>query len=265
MLKKRCAIGLICFLSLCGLLSCGLEAFSYLDYIPQSTYSGDRSLINLPSSSDEGYSTYFKNFIIFYRIYTSATIIPPGMQLIGSGPNVPRSTINPTLNSDYNSLFNYTDITSTSVSTSNLETIFDNRNYYQLTLAEANITNVLGSRALGETLVIFFSTNNGVQPILTINGASYSLQRATEGKSRIFVPEPDRRFLNSPDLYDSAKAYPTAQNINADVVAASSGDIRYTYVSMYIAAKGVSFDLPPQDIYSQPAHIGIFRLVDFSN
>jgi len=256
---------LICFISLMGLLSCGLEAFYYIDNIPQGRYDMSSATVNLPSSSVEGYGTYFKNFIIFYRIYTSDTIVNTGMHLTGSGTNNERNTINATLNSDYNGFYSLTDITSTSFNpSSSLENTFDSRNYFKLTLEEADVDNLLGSRALGGTLVVFFDTRNGIQPTLNLNGTPYVLQRATDGPSRMFAPEPDRRFLNSPGLYDSEKAYPRTQDINADV-AAGNGDIRYTYVSMYIAAKGTSLEMPPQNIYSQPTFLGIFRLTEWSN
>ena len=257
---KYCAIALICILSLGGLLSCGLEAYYYIDFIRPGDYRDTNATIYLPTSAYEGYSVYFKNFIIFYRIYASSRDFPSTVLTAED-----RSSINSTLNNDYNSFFNLTpEYTGTSVSTSNLENTFDTRNYFKLTLEGENIDNVLGSRALGETLEIFFSTLNGVQPTLTINETPYVLQRATEGRSRIFAPEPDRRFLNSPDLYDSTKALSNAPGTNADVVA-GSGEIRYTYVSMYIAAKGMSLEMPPSEIYSQPTFIGIFRLAEWSN
>ena len=255
---KYCAAVFIGILSLGGLLSCGLEAYYYIDYIPLSDYRVSSSAINLPSSSAEGYSTYFNNFVIFYRLYTSGTDFPSTVLTADS-----RSAINATLNSDYNVLYSYTDTASTSVSTANLENTFDARNYFKLTLEGVNINDVLGSQSLGRRLEIFFSTNNGEQPTLRLNGGTpYFLLRATEGQSRLFSPEPNRRFLNDPTLRDSAKAYPNATNINADVVAAGSGETRYTYVSMYIAASGISLEMPPQTIYSQPTFIGIFRLAN---
>jgi hypothetical protein len=249
---------LICFISLMGLLSCGLEAFYYIDNIPLSVYEDTSSTVNLPSSSYEGYSTYFKNFIIFYRIYSSANFVQTGMILTGSGTNNDRITINSALNSDYNSLWSLTDITSTSFNPStSLENTFDNRNYFKLALEGADVDSVLGSRALGGTLLIRFDPRNTIQPTLNLSGTSYVLQRATD----LSAPEPDRRFLNAPELYDRDNAN---VDINADV-AAGTGEIRYTYVSMYIAAKGTSLEMPPQNIYSQPTFLGIFRLSEWSN
>jgi hypothetical protein len=249
-------------LSLGGLLSCGLEAFYYIDYIPPINVNMEdviRATIKLPASSTEGYN-YFDNFIIFYRIYISG-VNTSGVILTAED----RSAINAALNSDFSSLYSLTDITSTSVNTSNLENTFiNNRKYYKLTLEEAEINDVLGSRSLGETLVILFDTRNGIQPTLTAgNGTPYVLQRAVEGPSLSFRPQPNRYFLNHPDLYNTANA---TNDLNADVAANTRTEqpLRYTYVSMYIAAKGTSLEMPPRSIYSQPTFIGIFRLAESS-
>jgi len=252
----------ILFLSLMCLLSCGLEAFYYIDYIPEGDYvDTTRATIRLPSSSSDGYSNYFTNFIFFYRIYISG-INPSGR--IETADD--RSLINPALNSDFTSIYPSTDITSTSVNTSNLENTFYNRRYFKLNLEGADIDTILGSRSLGGTLVIAFPPNTGENPTLTLNDSTYILQRAKENPSLLFNPEPDnRRFLNHPDLYDPSKAPPNATNINADVATNSRPDTPlYTYVSMYVAAVGLSYEMPPRAIYSQPTFIGIFRLAESS-
>jgi len=217
-----------------------------------------RATIRLPSGSTEGYN-YFDNFVIFYRIYISGVYTEGGILTAED-----RSAINAVLNSDHSGLYSLTDITSTSVNTSNLENTFNNRKYYKLTLEEAEINDVLGSRSLGETLVILFDTRNGYQPTLTAgNGTPYVLQRAVEGPSLSFRPQPNRYFLNHPDLYNTANA---TNDLNADVAANTRTEqpLRYTYVSMYIAAKGTSLEMPPRSIYSQPTFIGIFRLAESS-
>ena len=251
-------------LSLGGLLSCGLEAFYYIDFIQRIDYRDTSAALNLPSSSQEGYA-YFDNFIIFYRIYISAEPVNTGPQLEIYDSSNERNTINSTLNSDFRGLYSLTNTTSTDVSTSNLENTFYNRRYFLLTLEDADINSVLGSGSLGRTLDIAFPPND--RPTLTVNGASYDLQRAVEppaGQTLVFVPQPPNLyFLNHPDLYDNAKAYPNVSNINADVAAyTGSGTPRYTYVSMYIAARGTSLEMPPRTIYSQPTFIGIFRLAN---
>ena len=244
-----------------GLLSCGLEAFYYIDYIPQGEYNDTNTVINLPSSSAEGYS-YFNNFIIFYRIYISSGIIQTGRYLIDDSSA--RSAINATLNSDFASLSSLTDITSTSVNTSNLENTFLNtRKYFKLTLEGIDIDAVLGSQSLGRTLEITFPPNNGIQPTLILNGISYILQRDNSEQTKLIEPKPDLYFLNHPDLYNTANV---TDVLNADVATYTRTDStpRYTYVSIYIAAKGTSLEMPPRPIYSQPTFIGIFRLAESS-
>jgi len=252
---------LICVLSLCGLLSCGLEEFYYIDYIPQGDYNDTNAVITLPSRGYEGYTTYFDNFIIFYRIYIS------GVTQVQTGDNlrtnsVDRSNINQSLNADYTFFYSFTDITSTTVNTSNLETTFGSRGYYVLTLENAEINNVLGSGSLGNRLEIAFPPNPREEPTLTLNnGDPHKLRRAAAApagqSSVIFSPRPNRNLLNSSALYNN-------DNItlgNTDTVAYTADTPRYTYVSLYIAARGRG-GTPPLPIFSQPTFIGIFRLAD---
>ena len=263
MFKKCRAVALICFISLMGLLSCGLDEFYYIDYIPPGDYvDTTRANIVLPSNSRTGYN-YVDNFIIFYRIYISG-INPTGRIETGDA----RNQINPSLNSDFTSIYPSTDFTSTSVNTSNLENTFYNRRYFALALEGADIDRVLSSSDDARTLEIAFPPNTGERPTLRLNnGTPYILRRAIENPSLIFNPEPeDRYFLNHPDLYDPSKAPPNTTNINADVAVNSRTDTppRYTYVSMYIAAKGRSTEMPPRYIYSQPTFLGIFCLAESS-
>jgi len=248
------------FLSFFGLLSCGLEDFPYIDYIPDSTVTDNTSAtIQLPSSSAEGYENppvgYFIRFEIFYRIYISSE---PLTGLIDT--STIRRQINATLDSDFQGLYNLTDKTSTSANPSNLDTTFNTRRFFKLTLEEDNIDNVLGRGSLGRTLDVQFSPINGVRPILTLNNVSYTLRRAVSGPSIIFDPLPDNRyFLNHADLFSTENAN---NDINADV-AVNTQNIpespRYTYVSMYIFALGRDY---LTTIYSQPTHLGIFRLAE---
>ena len=258
----------IVLISLCCLLSCGLEAFYYIDYIPDENVTMDRvynATIRLPGAGADGYSApsdYFDNFIIFYRIYISGDN-PVGTVLTSEQ----RTAINATLNADFGGILSTTDKTSTTVNTSNLENFFYGRNYYQLTLENAEISDVLSaSRSLGRTLEITFPSVPGQRPSLNLGQSEpqYALKRAVSGPSINFRPEPlDRFFLNHEDLYNSEKA--NDRNINADVATRSATAMpanRYTYVAMYIAAAGRSFETPPRNIYSQPTFIGVFMLPD---
>jgi len=251
---------IILFISLYCLLSCGLDDIPYIDYIPDGTISDNTfARIWLPSSYAEGYESppvgYFVRFEIYYRIYIS------GDQLSGEiNTSALRNQINSSLNSDFESFRNLTDKTNTSNIPSNLDTTFNTRKYYKLTLEEFNIDNVLGRSSLGQTMDIRFSPINGEIPVLLLNDTPYTICRAVSGPSVNFNPKPENRyFLNHQDLNNPAYA---TNDINADV-AVNSQTIpefqRYTYVSMYIFAVGKDY---LSTIYSLPTHIGIFRLAE---
>jgi hypothetical protein len=263
-MKKICVVLLVSFLSLFCLLSCGLEAFYYIDYIPNSVMQDTvRATVQLPPSSDEGYSNYFTNFIIFYRIYISD--VQETALIANTTTKDINKALNPSLNSDFESFYNSTDKTSTDVSTANLVNTFLNRRYFQLELENANITSVLGNDSRGKTLVIAFPPNTGSKPTLILNNNSYVLLRVKGDNvpgTTPFYPKPnDRYFLNYPELYNTANA---TSAINNDVATNTNADVRYTYVSMYIAATGKSYETPPRIIYSQPTFIGVFRLAESS-
>jgi hypothetical protein len=246
----------IILFSLFFLHSCGLEEFLFIDYIPDGTITDVTSArVWLPTNSAEGYANYFLNFAIYYRIYISGQ--PESGEI---NTSTLRNQINISLNSDFVGLNNLTDKTSTSVNTSNIETSFTNRKYFKLTLEEDNINTVLGAASLGKTLDIQFSPVPGEKPVLMLNNVPYTLRRAVSGPSVEFRPRPeDRYFLNHSDLYDSENV---TNEINADVVAPNSNTPatpRYTYVSMYIFAIGRDYITT---IYSQPTHLGIFRLAE---
>ena len=210
----------------------------------------------LPSSSNDGYSSYFVRFEIYYRIYIS------GEQLSGEiNTSTLRSQINSSLNNDFESLKGLTDKTNTSNIPTNLDTTFSNRRFFKLTLEESNIDNVLGGSSLGQTMDIRFSPINGEIPVLLLNGSTYTLRRANSGLTVNFNPRPeDRYFLNHQDLNNTANV---TNDINADVAANTQPiqdfEQRYTYVSMYIFAVGKDY---LSTIYSLPTHIGIFRLAE---
>lgn len=256
MARKHCVATGIILLSLCCLMSCGLEPSYVLDYVPDSSvYMTDISAtIRLPSGTAEGYDNYFTHFVIFYRIYIS------GIDFAGivvTGEN--RSSINPTLNSDFNSIYPNTDKTSTTVNTSNLESYFFGRRYYRLTLQGADINSVLSGGSLGNVMEIFFPTSGTERPRLSIGGGTYTMRRAVDGPGISFRPLPeDRYFLNHPDLYSSTNA---TNEINADVATRTQTDpaSRYTYVSMYIVAVGKDY---LTTMYSQPTYLGTFKLAD---
>jgi hypothetical protein len=221
----------------------------------------------LPSSSDEGYSSYFVRFEIYYRIYIS------GEQFSGEiNTSSLRSQINSSLNNDFESFRNMTDKTNTSNIPTNLDITFNNRRFFKLTLENANIDDILGREnkknrdgeivgidARGQTLEIRFSPINGEIPVLMLNDTPFNLRRANSGLTVNFNPRPeDRYFRNHQDLNNTANA---TTDINADVATNTPTTPAFTYVSMYIFAAGRN----PENfstIYSQPTHIGIFRLAE---
>jgi hypothetical protein len=117
---------------------------------------------------------------------------------------------------------------------------------------------------MGQRMVIDFAQINGRRPTIRIGGGTeYEIWRTT-GRERLgeifdIKPDNDRSFINSSDLNSSEYAASTNTTANNDVVDnAVSGD-RYTYVSMYIVSTGHDL-VTYSPIYSQPAHIGVFRL-----
>jgi len=248
----------IFIISLFCLLSCGLEDIPYIGYIPDGNINDNTSAtIWLPSNSDEGYENppigYFVRFEIYYRIYISGEPVSGEINT-----SILRSQINSSLHSDFESLRGLTDKSNTSIIPSNLDTTFNNRRYFKLTLEEANIDSVFGRGSLGQTLDIQFPPNPGVRPVFILNGGTpYTLRRAVSGPSLNFNPLPeDRYFLNHPDLYNTANV---TNDKNADVATNTPTTPAYTYVSMYIFAVGKDY---LSTIYSQPTHLGIFRLAE---
>jgi hypothetical protein len=240
---KKSVLFLILPLVFAGFFSCGLEDIYYLAPVRTISMSfTDTATIVLPGSGAEGYN-YFDHFVIFYRIYISAN--SPTGQIVTSDD---RSSINTTLNSDWNAIYPSTDITNTNIDP-NISALFTNRRYYTLMLEGEEINNILSSGSLGRTLEIHFPPNG--QPVLNLNDNEHILYRYYD---RTFAPEPNRYFFNSEDLCNNAKAIST---INADVATHSDSLARYTYVSMYIAAMGKD---KLTSFYSMPAFIGVFRL-----
>ena len=273
-MKGKCLSVFFMVVSLFCLLSCGLDVFYYIDYIPDSNYTDISGSILLPSSGAAGYGSaeYFTHFIIFYRIYVSDRLHSGRVEIQDMG------NINAMLYTDWSTFNNLTNKDSTTVNTSNLENSFYARRYYLLALETmdgdpVNINNVLSSGSLGRTLTIEFPTQNTEKPTLSLSGGDeYVLLRAMQGQGIDINPVPDNQddqrrdhpyFQNDELLYNDAPiSFPVpAGTNNADTYgrAQTSPPSRYTYVSMYIAAVGRQY---LTTIYSQPTFIGIFKLPD---
>ena len=237
-------------------VSCGLEEYYYLPSLQEAGGNlevelNNKATIRLPNinTSSGGYY-YFRHFAIFYRIYISGQNESGQIQTSGSA----LSNINASLASDYSAIYPSTDITSTTSNTA-VGSLFRNRRYYELALENEDIKSRLSSP--GGTLILEFPTNVGENPTLTLGGTSSVLYRSNgEG---VFTPEPNRYFLNSPDLNKRENAVPLKNADVADNPSLNESAARYTYVSMYIVLEGID-ERNFTPVYSRPAFIGILRL-----
>ena len=229
-----------------GAVSCGIEEHYYLPQIPEENISinlNTEAVIVIPPIRNEYY--YAGYYAIFYRIYTSN-------YLTSSSTDLPQ--ISSFLSSDYN----YFHMLSTPANTSSITNLntFRSRNYFELEFEGADIAELLKKNSEPVTLRIRFPPNYYENPVASLNdGPEYNLRRS----GRLISPEPrdDLYFRNTSEL----RAFENANsNINADV-AGRSGEMLYTYVSMYIVTAGTNpSNFSP--IYSNPTHINVFKLAD---
>jgi len=224
--------------------TCGLEEYYYLPQVPEifiRTVFNTSAIVTLPSLSGYYYAQYYK---IFYRIYISDFNT-------SSNETSLFNNISPSLASDYNVIWPNTDPTSTTAGTP-ANTLFTNRNYFELELYQEDINNILSTN--GGNITISFPTTQGGYPALTINNSAYRLYRA----KNLVSPKPDKFFRNSSELSDPNNA---TSNINADVAGRTGLSQSYAYVSMYVVAVGLN-PAAFTPIYSKPTHISVFRLPD---
>jgi hypothetical protein len=247
----------IFFLSIFLFISCGIEEYPYLESVRQDAITRElnvQATIPLPNIS----SSLFTHFAIYYRVYIS------GESILSQIQEAEMSLVNAALAQDYRNVLPYvTASTSTSGSTQ-IGTIFANLKYYSLYTESVNLDNLLSNSSMGQSIIIDFAPVNGRRPTISVGGGTeYVLFRTTgserPGEARFDIrPDGNRSFINTSDLNSSA--YASAATVNNDIADnASVSGPRYTYVSMYIVAAGhdlVTYNL----IYSQPAHIGVFRL-----
>jgi hypothetical protein len=231
-----------------------MDDYVYLSPVRESEINirnNTQATIRLPSISGE--TTYFSNFVIFYRIYISGSL-----QAGQITPELMR-VVNSTLYNDYNGIFPSTSNNSSNTTAVNtaVGSLFSGRRYYELALAEAGIESVLGTSSQEKTLVIEFPNN--ARPFLTVGeGRIYELWRSNGGGT--FEPQPNRYFVSDSSLTNSANLI---VNKNADAVGGSSSNTgsQYAYVSMYIVKMGRDSQTLGI-IYSAPTFIGVFRLPD---
>jgi hypothetical protein len=230
------------------LVGCGIEDYPYLYPVPQGSIVRElnsRAIIYIPDSNNGNVSFY--NYVLYYRIYVS--------NIIENSPSEGNfSNINPTLAQDYSAIAAY--INSTTMGNTSMGPLFQNRNYNLLELSNDSIDNLLQSGP--RTVILEFPQNpaNPAQPwpYLTVNGAGpYYLYRST-GNGR-FNPVPDRYFMNSSELTNSANIN---SNRNADVVD-KAGTPRHAYAAFFIVAVGLD-TTTFSSIYSTPAFVGVLQL-----
>ena len=247
MAKKPQNIHCSLLFALCSLFfwSCGIEDYPFINPIPQGNIiqvMNNRAVVRIPGDSP---GATFTNFVVFYRIYISDI-------LLSSITKDVYSTINPTLGSDYNSFSTY--INSTTQVNVDMNKLFQDRGYKYLGLENDNISNVLSSSSLGQSLTFDFSSSK--RPTMTIGNSTYVLWRSNDNGR--FSPQPDRYFVNRGELWNPENI---SNTINADVVnkANMDGDMRYTYAAMFIVAIGIN-PASYSNIYSTPSLIHVFLL-----
>jgi hypothetical protein len=240
----------------CGFVSCGIETYKYLDYVSPEIpmLLNTTAYIKLP---DEPY--YFRYFIIYYRIYISdlpVDVVDTGLL----------AQINPSLHTDYNYFYSYTNTQSTSVPPS-MGNTFAARKYFPLELVGTSIENILSTG--GGVITLDFSANPQFKPSLIMGDirtevpgsphTRYQLSRNTRNDNTPYAN--NYYFVNSDAVNNGDHISSDSSHINQDVEKSQSGSGQYTYAAMYIVAHGLD-DTNFTNIYSIPTFIGIFRLPD---
>jgi hypothetical protein len=211
----------------------------------------EQAIVRLPGFN----ISYFSNFTIYYRIYTSYSN-DVGFSL--SRENLMR--INSTLYSDYSYIEPYT--SSTNSANANASSIMTNRGYQPLyfeSISGGSISSDILTSPGSELRIAFPQPSPSYPyPYLSYSGSTWYLKRSNGNGA--FSPVPaDRYFLNTSGLNNRDNIIAT---INADVVNASgSGGTRHAYVSVYIITSGLN-EQSYTPIFSIPTFIGIFLLPD---
>jgi len=209
--------------------SCGIEDYLYLN--PVSTYSAYPTYLSFTLPADQPVE-YFRNYRIYYRIYTSdtgptgATI---GISDIGNSAMV----------SDYNALAPY--LSSSENAPVYVQSLLEDQlGYHDLSVAGENIADLLDIN--DKTLTLDFDpTSNGFGVCaLTIEGVGYETLRS------VINPQPDGTFNYSRDL---------AADGNADI---EDGGDAYAYAAFVIVAVGI--DSNASIVFSAPTFLGILSL-----
>jgi len=243
---------LLLFFSLLYFSACGIDTIYYLPQVSEgsinTTFNTDAT-VSLRSLSE----VYASGYRIYYRIYISNHDTGAAEILLESQ----RRDINIYLNNDFTAFYPYTDpISYSSLPDSNT---FNNRNYYELELEDADISDEVLSKN-GVSFRLSFPLRSGEHPRLVIpdrigtDGEEYTRYLFRNNASSTTML-PDRYFFYSTDLdVETNHTF----SINNDVIRNSAGS-DHAYVSMYVVAVG--FNMTNfTSIFSKPTHIGIFKL-----
>jgi hypothetical protein len=257
-------VKIIAALILCvPLFACGIESYVALDQVSESSISrtGERAIIrfsNIPAYP----SRYFRNFMIYYRIYLS-TRTPSG----GTIPTTDFSSINSTLAYDYASLLPYTNPDNTN-SLTNVASQFSSKNYYPLSTIDGRGVDIIDSEILynanSEDLTLEIgnlpyiqATYGSAAPVFS-RGSHRGLVMHRSTGGGIFTTYPNQLFVATSGTNGLLTTTPSS-TVNRDVAPVSGGGTAtYAYICLYIFAVGINEDLTP--IYSRPTFIGVFAL-----
>jgi len=252
----HCKPGLVLCCLIMVFFSCGIEELIFLEPVVDVSFTGvTTGRLTIPNTSA---SDYFRNFTIYYRIYLSDV---PSTSIT---TNDERRNIHPNLASHYNIIEPYI-IDENRVFTST--TIFTSRGYFPLYISPNKVDGFAVHDLLtkqgyspfppvtpGGTINFDF-TDSIVGPFIRLSYDSTSTQLFLFRATGNFTPMPDRQFFLQGEMIS-----PITTEVNADVEAKAGVTPQYAYVSLYIIAIGIDNSFSP--VYSQPAHIGIFRLPD---
>ena len=218
------------------LFSCGIEEYYFLPQVPDTVVlTVDNAAFTIDPNLLNDYH-YAVGYRLFYRIYLSgADINPPEQQVY--------NLINPSLSSNYNTLRNFTDPSTSSIVSTNT---FSNLRFFELDNPQI--------RTSGGNISIQFPAAGLLDnPSLTVNEVRTPLLRS----NRLTRPLPENNFylVNTPELNSNANA---TQDINADV--APGQNLGHAYIAIYIAAIGTHPQNQSRIISSKPTFIGVFKL-----
>ncbi|MDR2701889.1 MAG: hypothetical protein LBB72_05610 [Spirochaetaceae bacterium] len=241
-------------LMMCVSFSCGIENYIYLDavetVIDTDVNKAQFILPNTNTSTEE----YFRYYAIYYRIYLS------DLDLTGTiNTATLRNSINPVLNSHFNSIEPYID--NENYAPSGIYSVFTRLNYFSLYVTLEDKINEVepGARLKPGELVSLDFTDSSKGPFMTVNNdPSTSLYLFRSSNANPYPQKDDRLFFWTDDLFESDNIN-AERNRDVEKPVTNFNELNKTaYVSMYVLAVGIDTTFSP--VYSRPCHIGIFKI-----